>query len=155
MSGCGYSLLAEKPLLGAGYKRMSIPVFVNKTLEPGIEEVVTQAVVNEFLLDSRVSVEYSKNAECILSGKVILYQTNQAISYDSLNRIAEYRLTLSISVEIREKDNTLLWKNKNITVTADYTVPQQITEIKNAEDRALRVASAKIAGNLIRLIERF
>jgi len=155
MSGCGYSLLAEKPLIDTGYKKISIPIFVNKTLEPGIEEVVTQAVVNEFLLDSRVDVEYSKNADCILSGKVILYQTNQAISYDSLSRIAEYRLTLGISAEIRKKDNTLLWKSKKIMATSDYTVPQQITEIKNAEDRALRAASAKIAGDLIRLIERF
>jgi len=43
MAGCGYGLLSEKMLLGPGYKRISVPIFVNKTLEPDVEVVISQA----------------------------------------------------------------------------------------------------------------
>ncbi len=156
ISGCGYSLLSKKPLVGQNYKRISIPIFKNKTLEPGIEEFITRAVSSEFMLDPRLRVVLSEQADCFLRGKVLLYSTSQAVSFDKFNNIAEYRLFLTIAVEVRDSKNNMVILNlKKLHASADYAVPPQLTEIKNAEQRALRVAARKLAKDIIRLMERF
>jgi len=143
-------------LLGPGYKRISVPIFVNKTLEPDVEVVISQALASEFIMEPRLKLVYSGDADCVVRGMVTSYQTDQAISFDSLNRIAEYRLTLTVEVKVEDaKSNEVLWETKGLTVTADYPVPQQLTEIKNAEERALRVAAGKIGRSIIRIMENF
>ena len=53
---CGYQLAGKETHVTPGVNSIAIPTFKNRSFEPGIEIPITQAFLNEFILDRRVKV---------------------------------------------------------------------------------------------------
>lgn len=108
-SSCTYTL---KPPITGNISKISVPMFKNNTLRTGIEEKLTNALIEEFTLDQRIEVARSGNADATLHGTIIGYNLD-AIDFDKTKQTAdqssqEFKLTLIIDVSVIDKDGKQL-----------------------------------------------
>ena len=97
-------------------KKITIPIFNNKTKKPGFEVEFTDIVKREFLKDGRLEVvNTEKEADAILD-VIITNYLNEPLQYDANNVVIQYRLKISVNIRlIDSKDkNKIYWKHDNI-----------------------------------------
>ncbi len=71
LCGCSsYQLSHGKRTLPGGYDRVAIPMFMNKTLEVGIESYFTQSLRTEFVRSGLAKVTTKNDAQVILVGVI-------------------------------------------------------------------------------------
>ena len=137
--------------LPGGAKTIAIPVFLNKTIEPIVEEELTPAVIREFMKDGRIEVMDSSRADVILTGSVVSY-TESPLSFDSNQNVLEYRITVTTQLRLvrRSNDNEkgfsdkILWE-KDITTSAEYRVSSDVMSTKVSRLLALKEIARNLA----------
>lgn len=72
--GCAYRFSQIDRSLPGGYKRVAVPVFTNKTYEPGAEVSFTNALIRELERFHQVAVVDKSDAEVSLVGEVVSLQ---------------------------------------------------------------------------------
>jgi len=96
LSGCGYQNLTRQPIGFSVY----FPVLANRTMEPGVEVVLTNAITEE-LLRSVIPVAGKKDADYLFSGTIISY-TRIPLSFqsDDPKEVNQYRLEVVVRMDI-------------------------------------------------------
>jgi outer membrane lipopolysaccharide assembly protein LptE/RlpB len=153
LGGCGYSLHGNLP---AHVTTVAVPVFGNKTSEPGVENALTQAVVDAFATNGRLRVVRSEEADAILEGEVVGYEI-QALAFDQQASIRQYRLVVTMRLKLRDvKRNTLLFDEPRFQEQADFRVLGTVAQTISHEESALRAAGVEIARSIVSLaLDRF
>ncbi|HEX7079196.1 MAG TPA: LptE family protein [Candidatus Eisenbacteria bacterium] len=117
--GCGYTMSSVLP---SHIKTLAIPVFANSTVEFGLSDDVTQALVNAFLNDRRLRIVGEREADAVLRGTVVSYR-NQVFGYTQQERATQYEIVLVVKVLFRDMvKNRDLWKEDALTVQTTYNV---------------------------------
>lgn len=151
--GCGYSLRGNVP---GHIRTVAIPVFTNKTQEPGVENLLTRAVVDAFVTSGRLKVVRPEDADSILEGEIVGYQLN-SLSFDPRVNVREYRLTVTLNLQFKDvKKNVVLWRQEGVQEKADFRVQGQVSATISSEESALRTAAVDIGRAIVNLtVERF
>ncbi len=152
-SGCGYSLRGSLP---ENLQTVAVPVFQNRTTVPAVENFLTTAILNAFMTNGRLRVTTVDRADAILEGDIITYSL-QAIAYDAVANVRQYRLTLTLNLRFRDvRRNQLLFQRNGYSDRADFVVPGTVAETIVASETALQKVSTEIARSVVSLvIERF
>jgi len=152
-TGCGYSLRGGLP---PHIKTIGIPVFVNKTGEPAVEDFMTRAVVDAFVTSGQLKVVAPKDADAILEGEVVGYRI-ESLSFDPRANVREYRLLVTLNLRFRDvRSNVLLWRQEGLQEKADFRVPSQVAVTVSREEAAVRRAAVDIGRSIVNLaIDRF
>ncbi len=154
-AGCGYTLSGST--LPAHIKRVAVPVFANRTQEPGVENFITRAVVDAFAATSNLEVVDPADADAILEGEVVGYSL-QPLAYDQAANVRQYRLVVTLN--LRFKDVTaaggLLLDEKGIQEKSDFQSASEVSGSIAREETALRRAATDIGRAIVsRAITRF
>jgi outer membrane lipopolysaccharide assembly protein LptE/RlpB len=151
--GCGYSLRGSLP---SHLRTIAVPVFVNKTQEPAVENLVTQGVIEAFVNNGLLKVVSPSQADAILEGEVVGYQIN-ALSFNAAQNITEYRLQVTLNLQFREvKANRVTWRREGFSEKADFKVPGSQVATINLGDQALRQAAVDIGRAVVATtVDRF
>lgn len=152
--GCGYAPVAHSP--GIGVRTLFVEPLVNRTTEPFLDSIVTNSLVERFGRDSRLRlVKRRADAEAVLSGDVAAYHRT-SISYDSSDKIREYRSTMTINVAVRRNaDGKTLWKNA-VSWTEDSQNSSDLGVQQDNETSAIQKIGERLAEQLYhRLQENF
>lgn len=150
--GCGYQLVGRGSLPDH-INTIAIPLFVNKTQEQGAEDVLTQAIINEFITGKTRLVEPSR-ADAILTGEIISY-TRQATQFDANRQVIQYKLTVSVNMKLEDLINReILWEQQNLAEDQDFDVSPGISpiDLDERERRALEQLSEELAGRVLDLV---
>ena len=130
-AGCGYT---ASRLLPAYYQTVYIEAFDNKipitdepserigyiTNLPQLEERLTQGVIDRFLFDGNLRVTNKPGtADLVLSGALLDFY-RQPIRRRDDNTVEEYRLNLTASVVLRDKEGKLLLEEPNLVADTTY-----------------------------------
>jgi len=102
-----------------GLTSVSIPTFLNKTLEPGVEVPFTQGFLREFINDRRVNVVDRRKADSVLEG-VIKSLSIYSVSYDESGIALEYQTTVVIDLKLKKTTGEVLWQEENLSETRWY-----------------------------------
>jgi len=137
MSGCGYQLVGKETHLPPGISSISIPTFINQTLEPGIEIPFTQALLKEFILDRRVKVVDRKEADSFLEGIIKSYSF-YAVSFDRSGLVLEYQANVVADLTLKKRDGEILWSEKNLSETSWYRASSNVLTNEASKDASLR-----------------
>ena len=153
LGGCGYSLRGNLP---EHVRTVAVPIFTNKTQQPGVENVLTRSVVNAFVTSGRLKVVRLEDADSILEGEVTGYQLN-ALSYNRQADVQEYRLTVTLNLQFKDvKKNVVLCCEGGIQESAAFQVQGQVAGTISSEESALRTAAVDIGRAIVnRIVERF
>jgi outer membrane lipopolysaccharide assembly protein LptE/RlpB len=112
--GCGYHLTGTTTHVPEGVGSVAIPTFTNRTFEPGIEIMFTQAFLKEFLGDKRVKVVDRSEADTILEGTIKSFRI-YSVSYDRSGYASEYRTDVVVDVVLKRRTGEIVWKEDNLT----------------------------------------
>ena len=153
LAGCGYSLRGNLP---DDVKTVAVPLFANRTPEPGVENLLTQAVVEAFAKNGRLRVVQPAAADSILEGEVVGYRL-EALAFDPRESIRQYRLVVTLNLRFRDvKRNSLLFEEPRLQEQADFRVVGAVSQTISREESALRAAAVDIGRSIVSLaIDRF
>lgn len=120
LSGCGYTLVGRSSL-PYHIKTIAIPTFDNFTLEQGIEDVLTQAMIDVFVRGGKVQLVVEDTADALLTGAIHTYNDNEAVDFNEQNKPFKYRLAITVDIELRDlTTDNILWQAQQLQGTADF-----------------------------------
>lgn len=152
-AGCGYSLRGNLP---DHVRTVAVPVFVNKTSEPAVENFLTQAVVRAFSTNGRLRVVRPEEADAILEGEVVGYEV-LPVAFDPSAAIRQYRLVVTMNLRFRDvRRNALLFEQARFQERADFRVVGVVSQTISRKESALQAAAVDIARSIVSLaVDRF
>jgi len=145
LAGCGvYSFSGS---MGSGIETIAVPVFENKSVEFGIAEELTSGVIDEFVSDNTLKVIPKSNADAILSGTIARYD-RVAYTYDENDQVQEYKVNITVSVNLSKSDGTIVWEEAALNAYGIYSADNETEEDGKAR------AIAKVAEDIVNLTIR-
>lgn len=145
LAGCAYSFRGSN--LPGHIRTVAVPNFANTTLEPGIEQEATAAVIDRFIQDGRLKLAPEGQADSRLSGSITKYE-NRVNNYGPDQSPRDYIVVVTVGVEMKDQlKNNALWSDPALTRTAVY-VPggtSGLTSERDARSEAIR----SIAGEIV------
>jgi hypothetical protein len=153
VAGCGYSIQGTLP---PHIRTIAVPVFANKTAEPGVEAVVTRAVVEAFSTSGRLRVGTPETADAILHGEVIRYDLH-SIAFDPSARIRIFRVIVTLNLRLMDlRENTLIFEEKGFRDQAEFQVAEAVADTIVREESAVRLVARDLGRAVVTLtVDRF
>jgi hypothetical protein len=152
LGGCGYSFHGSLP----GHLRtIAVPVLRNRTSEPGVENFVTNALVEAFATNGRLRVVRAEEADSLLDGEVLGYEI-QSIAFDPNANVRQYRLVLRLKLLYRDLRRNEVLYEAILSERSDFRTAGQVSQTIGREETAVRSAAVDIARAVVsRIVERF
>jgi outer membrane lipopolysaccharide assembly protein LptE/RlpB len=134
VSGCGYALSGRGNTLPASIKVIGIPLFVNQSQTPEIDQIVTRAVREEFQGHGKYTVNPDiEGADAVLTATIV--NVSYTVTAFNANHLAQrYAVIVTANVEFKDvKDNNkVLWANPALTFRDEYDVTSNAAGIDPA-----------------------
>lgn len=123
MSSCAYKVGQKFRSLPGGYQKMSIPVIKNKSMEPGAEAIMTQALKEEFFRSTVLKIVSDNEAEVRLEGQIdsLRYDwIGNPLTPDPNNNLPTgtvmgtvYNMTVLLTVKlVKTSTSEVLWQSQ-------------------------------------------
>ncbi|MBD3306428.1 hypothetical protein GF339_08515 [candidate division KSB3 bacterium] len=147
LSGCGYTLVGQGSLPDH-IETIAIPTFENETLEEGVEEIITRAVIDEYVSGGKMRLVAENEADAVLRGTIRSYSADEAVTYNELNEVSSYKLEVGIDAELEDRVNDeILWETEGLTEDADFDggPDVDITTQQENETEALQEVAEELA----------
>ena len=146
LAGCGYTTGAIR---GAGISSIYVPIFKNNTYEHNVHVTVTDAVINELILDGNLRLLKHEEADTILEGQVIRYKT-EPLGYDKNNDVEQYRMVVTAKVVFRNlKKDEIIWTQNIEGSFAYYASGKLGMSEKAAADEAIENLARNIVSEVV------
>lgn len=152
---CGYALAGRASALPANIKRIGVPMFVNQSTTPDLDQIITQAVRAELLSRGRFTITPDTNGvDAVLTGTILGLRPNTT-GLTEARQASRYIVTLTANVEFREQPaNTVYWSNPSFRSSEDYEVPDGTgatdqTLLFQADRQALERLARSFARSLV------
>jgi hypothetical protein len=153
IGGCGYTVRGRLP---SHIQTIGVPIFLNRTVEPDVEGLLTRAIVEAFSVNGRLRVVHPDDADAVLDGEIINYHVD-SIAFDPRANVRQYRLYITLNLRLRDvKRQAVLFEQPGFQERADFQVVGAVADTISREEAALRVAAVQIAQTVVNLaVERF
>jgi len=110
---------AHKPLYRALPREVDavyVPIFKSWAYEPGLEELVTRATIDEFLIDGRVRVTPKPQADLILRGHLReMTTTTESLQDDGFALLTKFKAVARVTAygpdDPEERNPLFIWDN--------------------------------------------
>jgi outer membrane lipopolysaccharide assembly protein LptE/RlpB len=148
LGACGYSFHGTLP---SHIHTVAVPIFLNRTSQPGVEAILTSAIVQALATNGRLRVVRTEDADAILNGEVVNYSV-VPIAFDQSLNIQEYRLVVVLNLRMRDvRKNAVLFQQNGVTEQADFRVAGRVSATIAVEETALTFAAGEIARSIVSL----
>jgi hypothetical protein len=118
--GCAYRLGSPDRSLPGGYKQVFIPVFKNKSMEPGIEVAFTNALIQEYERAKIARITEANQSEVVVEGVIESVSYSKSGNDRSADRdpslptgtvlATSYQILITAKVTLRRNsDKSILW----------------------------------------------
>jgi len=101
VSSCGYRVLAETDSLD--FRNLHVAPVENRTREPGLEDLLHRALVEELALDRRVRVVAREQAEVLLEAAVIRFNLDPTVEKNDI--AVQYEVKLDADFRLVSKES--------------------------------------------------
>ncbi len=109
--GCGVYSFSSSSL--GGVKSVSVPEFENKSLQFGLQQDLTQKLIDRFIQDNTLKVVAAADADAILRGEVVRYERT-AYTYDKSDNVSEYKVNIYVNFVLERKGGKILLERQNL-----------------------------------------
>lgn len=154
VSGCGYRFAGGGTLPG-DVTKVAVSILENKTGETGIENILTNDIINEFTRRGNVEVTDRQSAQAVLSG-VIQSARSTSVSNVSAYTTAEEEVTVRVDLKLTNAEGELIWSAKGIEAAEDYIVSSEKVRTEQNKKSAIVELSERLAQRIYyRLTDQF
>ena len=149
-AGCAGYRLGPTNGEQAGGRSVQITPFLNRTVEPRLVEVLTQAMRQHVQQDGTYRLDTRNDGDIVLSGSILSFERHSLtfVSRDVLTP-RDYRLTLVVQVVARERGTGRVLLDKKVSGYSDIRVGP---DLNSAEREALPLVAADLARNATALL---
>jgi outer membrane lipopolysaccharide assembly protein LptE/RlpB len=148
---CGYHTTTHYVRLPDSVHTIAVPAFTNQTRNYRVEQVLTSAVVREFVTRTkfRIISEPGDDADATLQGIVTTMQL-APLTYDSqTGRASSALVTVTMSVSLVDRKGTVLFDQPNYTFREQYQVSRELTSFFEEDSPAVDRLSRDFARTLV------
>lgn len=152
MLGCGYALVGRSSTLPEDVKSIYVEALTNMTNRPQVDQLLTQAIIDEFVTRQRFKVVSDREtADAVLSGSVTNFRARPvAFSRTSGGRAQEYEILIYAKMAFLRTDNDeVLWKQDFYQFRESYEIEESETGFFDAEDLAIEEVADLFAETLV------
>lgn len=148
LSGClGYRIGPAKPYYLRDIHTIAIPTFVNKTLIPRVEVLVTDTVIKQFQQDGTFRIVSNDKADATLSAEIIRIGRSPARSVrGNVLATSEFNLAMRVKYRLLGPDGKPLGPWAEVAGTTSFFVG---TDVTTDERQALPLATEELASRLV------
>lgn len=121
---CGYHLAGRSSTLPASIQTIGIPMFVNRTSRPELEQRVTEHIIDEFTTRGRLRIVPGEDgAQAVLQGEILSYTVTPVV-ISELGRATRYEIRITARVVLGEiATEKVLWEDDHFLFKQQYDVP--------------------------------
>ncbi len=151
LASCGYRTGSHSSRLPTEVKTIAVPAFTNQTQSYRVEQVLTAAVVREFVTRTkfRVLPEISNDADATLRGTVVSASA-ATLTYDSQTGHASTALvTVTVRVALVDRKGAVLFDNPNFTFRQEYQVSREVSSFFEEDAPAMDRLARDFARTLV------
>ncbi len=143
--GCGYRVVQGTALLGEQVRQVEIRMFENRTAELGLEWVIGEALMEEFMRRGRlhpVPPGESVSSQVVLHG-VVQQVYLRPSTFSSVAIAVEDSIEVTVDVSVRRIDTgELVWQRSGLVAREEFlSSPDPLVHETNKEMAMLRVAT--------------
>ena len=149
--GCGYHTTTHYVRLPDSVHTIAVPAFTNQTQNYRVEQVLTSAVVREFVTRTkfRIISEPGDDADATLRGTVTTMQL-APLTYDSqTGRASSALVTVTMRVSLVDRKGVSLFDQPNYTFREQYQVSRELTSFFEEDSPAVDRLSRDFARTLV------
>jgi len=151
LAACGYHTAGQASRLPADLHTVAIPTFQNSTSAYHIEQVLTEAVVREFLARThyRVVSQDDGHADAVLHGTVLAIQI-YPVTVDSVTgRATSGMVAVTMKVNFADRRGKVLYDNPGYSFHEPYQISREPSSFFQEETPALRRLASEFARTLV------
>lgn len=154
VAGCGYRFAGTAENRIATDQSIWVAFIVNETISPTAQTVIRRALYEEsHAMRGLYPADREAAADLGVRGKLTSY-TLKAVSYSAIDQVTEYRLLISVDLELHRKGATApVWKG-TILASQDFPASTDLALQHNAEEAALQAASRTLARKFLVSVEQ-
>ncbi len=143
--GCAYNFkgYVSRPNIHS----VAIPVFENKTVKYGLEELLTKRIIDAFIKDNRLNVLGKEKAESILLGEITGY-SKVPFSYDTQANVKDYKVEISLKLTYYRTPIT----DNRTPITDNRITDWYVYSAQETEEIGIEKLCDKISDDIVRSI---
>jgi outer membrane lipopolysaccharide assembly protein LptE/RlpB len=148
--GCGYHLAGRANTLPPEVRSIGIPIFVNRTNRPELEQRVTEAVIDEFSTRGRLRIlAGEEGADAVLRGTLYTY-TTMPVVLNEQGRARRYEILITADVTLTQAaTDRVLWENDHFLFKRQYEVPETSIAYVDREIIAIDEVAGDFASTVV------
>lgn len=149
LAGCGYGLVGRTSSLPPDIVDIFVSPLENRTLRQQIDQILTQAISEEFLRRPRFRlVNSALEADAVLRGTLTGFSVRPVLFGAAEGRASEYEIRVTASMDFRRTDNDeVLWEQPYYSFTEQYEFDE--TQLIDLEDVAIAEVSDDFAQTIV------
>jgi hypothetical protein len=154
LASCGYALVGRGTVVDPTIKKIAVPLFKDSTGKPGLDQKVTQKVVEELLKRGRFDVTSERiGADAVLEGEILRYDQTPVGFSDaggSRTQASRYSVTLTARVRyVKVGQEEPIWANESFSFRDEYDVGSDPTAFFDQSGQAIERLSTSFARSLV------
>ena len=148
LTGClGYHIGPAKPYYLRDVHTIAVPTFVNRTLIPRVEVLVTDTVIKQFQQDGTYQIVGGDKADVTLKAEIIRIARSPARSVrGNVLATSEFNLAMRVKYRLVGPDDKPLAPWAEVSGTTSFFVG---TDVTTDERQALPLATEELANRLV------
>lgn len=148
--GCGYRVVGRTNTLPPDAHTIAVPAFTNRTTTYRIEQILTEAVVHEFLARTKYRVvPDEENADLVLRGEVTAIAAGAVLYNPTTGNVSTVLVTVSLKATLEDHGGKVLYQNNNLVFREPYEISADIPEFFQEEGPALERMSRDFASQVV------
>lgn len=172
VSACGYHVGGMASRLPPGLKVIAVPTIENRTNRYRVEQIMTEAVVHEFLARTKYRIVSTEdNADAVLHAEITSFEATPVVfdttpgpnstPVPNVNATTTSATTMLISVHMKvrleeRETKQILYKNDNYLFREPYELSTDPTKFFDEQGPALQRMSRDFASRLVAdILENF
>lgn len=149
LTACGYRVPGgDTAWVGGAGRSVYVELFANRTVEPYLDSLLTDAVTAELSRSRLVTLSEARDrADLLLAGEVLSF-ASRTLAYQRDEEKSLYRATLTVTARlVRRSDGVVLWQ-ETLSRSESYPAADDKGVQREAERLAARVAAQRLAEDL-------
>lgn len=147
--GCGYHATG-RGTLPPYVHTIAVPAFVNQTRSYKIEQLLTAAVVREFVTRTNYRISNnSSDGDAVLNGTVTTVYIAPVTFDPSTGRVSSGLVTLTMRVSLNDRKGKVLYENGQYVFRQQYQISRDISSFFQEEEPAMERLSRDFARTLV------
>ena len=159
LSACGYHVGGTASRLPPGLKVISVPALENRTSRYRVEQIMTEAVIHEFLARTKYRIVSSEDsADAVLRGEITSLESSPVVfdttTNPNTNAATARATTMLVSVRLKvwleeRETKKVLYRNDNFLFREPYEVSTNTATFFDEQGPALDRMARDFASRLV------